>query len=164
MRSYAKRQERTTCCCSLVEIVQKAVAAAGKPPVRWGEMPEAFVRADPFELEFVCSNFVKNAVDAVKNVTDPVIRIEIISQEESWALAVTDNGPALSDEVFGSLGKITTSSKTDGLGFGLAIASGIAEANSGHLEFERMRPQGLKAIIVLRKCMPANEDCVGKQS
>lgn len=63
---------------------------------------------------------------------------------------VSDNGPRLSDEVFNRLGRTGASTKTDGLGFGLAIATAIAERNCGHLEFERIEPQGLRATLVLR--------------
>ena len=38
-----------------------------------------------------------------------------------------------------------------GLGFGLAIATGLAEANGGHLEFHRREPQGLRASLVLAR-------------
>lgn len=154
VRSYAKKQTRTICCCSLSELVKKAVSSAGNPKVVWGTLPDAFVLADPFELQFVCTNFIKNAVDAVKNVNNPRIRIEIESRPQGWALSVIDNGPAIDDEVFVRLGKITTSSKSDGLGFGLAIASSIAEINGGHLEFKRQEPTGLCASIVLKKCSP----------
>lgn len=155
VRSYAKKQERTVSCCNLTELARKAATAAGNPDICWGDLPEAFVLADPFEVQFVCTNFIKNAADAVQAVDKPTIRIDIHPHPQGWALSVTDNGPVIDDKVFAQLGKITSSSKPDGLGFGLAIASSIAEINGGHLEFKREKPSGLSASIVLRKCIPA---------
>lgn len=154
VRSYAKKRERSIVRCSLVAIAREAVVTAGSPKVQWGELPESYVMADAFELQFVCANFIKNARDAVKNEAAPLIKIDIISVADNWALCVTDNGPAIGDEAFAALGKVTTSSKSEGLGFGLAIASGIAEAHGGYLKFERVEPHGIRAIIVLRKAMP----------
>lgn len=156
VRSYAKKQERMVSCCRLTEVARKAAAAAGSPALEWGEMPaDACVLADPFELQFVCANFIKNAADAVKGVSNPKIRIDIQAAPQGWSLSVTDNGPAISDEAFARLGRITASSKADGLGFGLAIAASMAEVNGGHLEFKRMQPTGLCAVIVLKGCRPA---------
>ena len=66
---------------------------------------------------------------------------------EIW-LTVIDDGPPISDAVFSQLGKVTRSSKPDGMGYGLAIASSIMEAHRGHMVFARQKPQGLIAQLV----------------
>jgi K+-sensing histidine kinase KdpD len=43
------------------------------------------------------------------------------------------------------------SSKTDGLGFGLAIASMLAERNGGHLEYNQPWAGGLEASLIIGK-------------
>lgn len=151
VRSYAKKRERTIEKCNLSDIVREAAVTAGCGSIVWGRMSEAYVAADPFELQFVCANFIKNAKDAVKDERRPQIRVDIDDLGENWALSVTDNGPEVSDETFENLGQVTTSSKSEGLGFGLAIASGISEANGGYVKFERVRPHGIRATVVLRK-------------
>lgn len=150
VRSYAKRHNRTRCRCDLVQIAEESLKIAGNPSVLWHNKPQAYVLADPFEMQFVFANIIKNARDAVKSSTHPLIRIDIERKGQSWALAVTDNGPYLPDEVFEQLGKIASSSKRDGLGFGLAIAFAITEANGGHLYFERAEPHGLRAVALFR--------------
>lgn len=151
VRSYAKKHKRVRCRCDLVQITEESIKIAGALSVIWDNKPQAYVLADPFEVQFVCANIIKNARDAVKSSNHPLIRINIEKKGRNWTLAVTDNGPYLPDEVFDRLGKIASSSKRDGLGFGLAIAFAITEANGGHLYFERAEPHGLRAIALFRE-------------
>lgn len=100
-------------------------------------------------MEFVVSNFLKNALAATADVERPAVTVDIRQQDAFWKLTVTDNGPRIDDRVFETLGRVQESRKSDGLGFGLAIAAAIAEANGGHLEFARAEPTGLAASILL---------------
>ena len=52
--------------------------------------------------------------------------------------------------------KLTKSVSKEGLGFGLFIASSIAEMHRGHLAFARRTPQGLKASLVLPRLRELN--------
>lgn len=66
-----------------------------------------------------------------------------------WRLDVLDNGPKLSVEAFRKLGTAGTTTKAEGLGFGLAIARAIAERNGGHLEFRQLGERGLLVSLIL---------------
>ena len=160
VRSYAKKRTRTPVACDLAEVARDAVKTLGDPGVRVENRlePNLWVKADPFELLFVLSNFLRNAAAAVKGVADPRIFMEVRPAGSTWRLSVADNGPALTDAAFARLGKVGASTKKDGLGFGLAIASAIAEANGGHIEFNRIAPQGLEAVLVLAKADPPQGD------
>lgn len=159
VRSYAKKRSRNPVPCDLSEVAKDAVKTLEERRIRIENQLSVglWVRADPFELLFVLSNFLRNAAVAVKDVEDPQIVISAEDKGTVWRLAVSDNGPPLDEDEFVRLGKVGASAKADGLGFGLAIASAIAEANGGHLEFERMSPQGLRAVLVLSKAITAGE-------
>ena len=118
------------------------------------------ISADPFEIEFIVANFIKNARAAVKGLEDPSVIVRLARNERTCRVTVTDNGPPISDETFASLGTVSASKKTEGLGFGLAIALALAERNGGHLAFERRTPSGLSASLVLpiRTDTDANAD------
>lgn len=151
VRSYAKKRTRNPVPCDLCEVARDAVKTVEVPGIRIENKLEhgLCVLADPFELLFVLSNFLRNAATAVRDVPQPLIEIEGENLGATIRVAVTDNGPVISETDFARLGKVGASSKADGLGFGLAIASAIAEANGGHLEFERALPHGLRAVLVL---------------
>lgn len=118
---------------------------------------EVLVKGDALELELVVVNFLKNAVRAVADLPSrSSIVVEVFCQNEIVEVSVLDEGPAVSDEVFGALGKLTKSVSKEGLGFGLFIASSIAEMHRGHLAFVRRTPQGLKASLVLPRLRELN--------
>ncbi|MFQ8815759.1 MAG: response regulator [Sutterella wadsworthensis] len=93
---------------------------------------EVLVKGDALELELVVVNFLKNAVRAVADLPSrSSIVVEVFCQNEIVEVSVLDEGPAVSDEVFGALGKLTKSVSKEGLGFGLFIASLYCRDASG---------------------------------
>ena len=62
-------------------------------------------------------NFLKNAVRAVADLPSrSSIVVEVLCQNEIVEVSVLDEGPAVSDEVFGALGKLTKSVSRKDLG------------------------------------------------
>jgi two-component system sensor histidine kinase TtrS len=151
VRSYAKKRARTRVVCRLDEITERAAKALKTPLLQLKRGPEALVLADPFEVEFILANFVRNAASALEGKADGRIELGWEDAGDYWRCYAADNGPELSDEVFARLGKVGHSTKADGLGFGLAIAAGLAESNGGHLEFKKREGGGLIASLFLRK-------------
>ena len=151
VRSYAKKRQSVRQRCDLAEIANESVKAfADRPAFLRLRLPaRAPVLADPFEIQFIVTNFLKNAFAAVEKGARPDVFLELRPDSGSWRLFVADNGPAIPEEVFARLGRATASAKEDGLGFGLAIATGIAERNGGHLEFDRREGGGLIASLLL---------------
>lgn len=152
VRSYAKKSETRREVCELGKIardVRQSVQVA--VPIRLKVTTSPVVFADPFELQYIIANFLKNARSVVKYVQDPLIEVEVYEVDDKALLSVSDNGPKIADDVFESLGHVRMSDKPDGLGFGLSIAVTLAEKMGGHIEFARRAPNGLKVTLVLRK-------------
>ena len=153
VRSYAKKRPRSLVPVNLAEAAADAVKTVEERGLHIeNRLPDAlWVKTDPFEMLFILSNFIRNAAAAIKGEPSGRIVLEAADLDTQWQVSVVDNGPAMSDEVFAQLGKAGASNKPDGLGFGLAIAAAIAEANGGHIEFERLHPHGLSAKLILSK-------------
>ena len=83
-------------------------------------------------IEQVLINLIRNAVDAVKTVSDPVIEI-MLSRGETVTLSVRDNGMGLEDMELLFEPFHTTKKDGDGVGLGLAISSGIVKDHGGRL-------------------------------
>lgn len=152
VRAYAKKRDARPQALDLRDVVSAAVKTIAPAPacLKASGLPAAPVWADPFEIQFIVANFIKNALAAVSAVEKPEVRVEIAPEgETAWRLSVTDNGPPLTDDAFARLGKAGASTKADGLGFGLAIAVTIAERNCGHIEFRRRPSGGLEAALVI---------------
>lgn len=113
--------------------------------------PNAYVQVDAVELSLVILNLFKNASEATRHTTDPQIDVKLESNGSMWELAVSDNGPTVDVSMFQDLFSPKTSSKSTGLGVGLAISARIMEGCGGRLRIERNQPFGLKAVMVLPK-------------
>lgn len=156
VRRSAKRQmpvpERANLCSILSCAMQHAGALKSSVAIerRQPDTP-VWVDVDALEIELVLVNLIKNALEAVERTNPRGGRLEVSLRADGDRALVTveDNGEALPDEIFCNLGKPHTSTKKEGLGLGLAVATSIAEAHRGHLAFERRHPQGLRVTLTL---------------
>ncbi len=97
------------------------------------------VYADRVMIEQVLLNLVKNAIEAMREVpaAQRGLRIEArVNLDEAIEVRVCDRGPGLSREESEQLFSPFYTTKTDGLGIGLAICRSIIEYHEGRLFFE----------------------------
>jgi two-component system C4-dicarboxylate transport sensor histidine kinase DctB len=92
----------------------------------------AIVMGDRVRIEQVLINLLRNAVDAVKGVSNPEIEI-LLSKGETVTLSVRDNGQGIKDLELLFEPFHTTKKPGDGVGLGLAISSGILKDLGGRL-------------------------------
>lgn len=102
------------------------------------------VRADAIQLQQVLLNLTRNAVDAMRDGPDR--KRGIIVATESAAnggvrVSVTDHGPGVSKSLAGNIFHPFVTTKSNGLGVGLAISRTIVQAFGGTLDYED-NPEG----------------------
>lgn len=85
-------------------------------------------------LEQVLINLFQNALEAVEPRTDGRVDVTVEVHEGTVLIAVTDNGPGLSDTILTQLFEPFNTSKEKGLGLGLVIAKDIVSDYGGQLE------------------------------
>jgi len=115
-------------------------AEAALPPV--GRKPELRrlldpalppVLADPVQIRQVVVNLLRNAAEATTRTPRP--RIEVVTQARpgSVRLVVADNGPGIGPGMAEKLFRAFETSKSGGMGLGLAISRMIAQNHGGDL-------------------------------
>lgn len=109
------------------------------PPISVESTPgsaSACVLADAQQIQQVLLNLLKNALDAhqAAGLAHAPITLTIDRRGDSVALAVRDQGPPLADTERARLFEPFYTTRPDGLGLGLAICRGIAEAHGGALQ------------------------------
>ena len=125
----------------VVERVEVRHAGASLPPrieVVDDDAPETWT-LDETRLEQVVENLVDNAIEASTGAhPDHCARVEITIDQvgRELRIAVRDHGPGIPENIRDDLFAPFKTTKTRGVGLGLAVARRIVEAHGGRIEAE----------------------------
>lgn len=104
---------------------------------------------DPKLISRVFINLIKNAIQAIPTGKTGEINIQIIQASESYIIEIGDNGTGMSDEVKSRIFTPSFTTKTSGMGLGLAMVKNIVELSNGSIWFETEINTGTKFFIQL---------------
>ncbi len=116
------------------------------------EIPDLLLRCRPRQISEVLLNLLNNAFDAVRDLPEKWIRIEVMNFPDSIGVAVVDSGHGIPKE---HLGKImipffSTKPKVRGVGLGLSVSRGIVESHGGELRVDEASPN-TRFLVTLPK-------------
>ncbi len=107
---------------------------------------------DGLQIQQVLLNLLRNGVDAMHD-SEPEHRHLKLSARYTApgevSLIVTDEGPGISKELAQKLFNPFVTTKSSGMGMGLAISRTIAEAHGGSLEFRRNPERGVSFVLTI---------------
>lgn len=116
------------------------------------DMPQVW--ADRVQIEIVLHNLILNAIQAV--ASEPIERREVALEARlapdsaSWIeFAVRDFGPGVAQEVTAGLFYAFATTKTEGMGLGLAISRSLVEAHGGKLWLDESVKTGARFCFTL---------------
>ncbi len=117
---------------------------------------ELFAFGHAAQIHSAIGNLIDNALDAVKSVQTPLVRIETRSEAKLAVVEVTDNGPGVSMEVRARIFEpfFTTKPVGEGTGLGLWIAYSIVREHEGAIDCESLPEGGTRFILRFPKCEP----------
>lgn len=109
----------------------------------------AWIKIDPFELELLVLNFLRNANEALVKTANARIEVNVsINKETSEViLTVKDNGPKLSEETLIKIKRGFETTKKNGTGMGLVIVSESVSNARGKIDFIPSKDRGLLVKI-----------------
>ncbi len=117
------------------------------------EVPQEsmWVLADKELLESVFSNLVKNALQALDGVPEGRVEVSLERNDEAGKVRiyVRDNGSGIPPEIAGKLFEPNFTTKSSGMGMGLAIVKKIVEDAGGRVWFEPNEEGGTTFIVEL---------------
>ncbi|MCB1475443.1 MAG: PAS domain S-box protein [Rhodobiaceae bacterium] len=98
------------------------------------DLPDVLV--DPVQIQQIIVNLVRNALEAVAGKQRRIIRTRIFRSGDRVVYSICDNGPGIAPEIIPDLFHAFATSKSNGMGLGLAISRSIAQNHGGELEVE----------------------------
>lgn len=94
------------------------------------------VSADKNQLIRVLNNLIKNALQAIRDTREGEIKIFLKQDGEEYLLTIADNGVGISDNLKHKIFSPNFTTKTGGMGLGLAMVKNIVKSMNGEIWFE----------------------------
>jgi len=110
-----------------------------------------YANLDKTQLIRIVTNLLKNAIQATENIENPIIDVTVLSKEKNLIISVADNGKGISDDLKDLIFEPKFTTKTSGMGLGLAIIKNIIEAYNGSISFTSKEGKGTVFTVVLQK-------------
>lgn len=158
LRSFARRANTTVVAVPVEDAVDGALSLlsgrireSGVTIQRSRRKASPMVLGGRIRLEQILVNLLQNALDALKDRSEPRIRIDLVESGETVLVTVADNGPGLDPRIAGGLFMPFQTSKEKGLGLGLVISQEIAREFGGDLRFEPAPGGGAAFTVDLRR-------------
>ncbi len=98
-------------------------------------IPNCDLECHPTQMTQMFLNIFNNAIDAVENLKNPWVSLEISEKQDFLIFVITDSGPGVSPEIADKITEafFTTKPNGKGTGLGLSISRGIIEEHQGSM-------------------------------
>ncbi len=113
--------------------------------------PDLGVEMDERMIEQVLINLVKNAVEAVRGQSGPVITLSAWGSPAEACLAVADNGKGIPEDQLGHIFIPFYSTREEGTGVGLSFSQHIMRLHQGRIHVRSLPGEGSEFHLLFRK-------------
>ncbi len=108
-----------------------------------------FVLADKEQLLRVFNNLFKNAIQAIPEDKEGKIIVSVKKEMEQIIISISDNGAGISEDVLDKIFSPNFTTKTGGMGLGLAMVKNIVESINGKIWFSSKSGEGCTFFVSL---------------
>ena len=103
---------------------------------------EILAKFDRTQLIRVVTNLVKNAIQALQDVENPQIVVSVHDEDTMVCVSVSDNGLGIAEENKDKVFEPKFTTKSSGMGLGLAMVKNIVENYQGTISFSSKQNKG----------------------
>ncbi|MBM3419893.1 MAG: HAMP domain-containing protein, partial [Bacteroidetes bacterium] len=107
------------------------------------------VMADKEHLNSIFSNIIKNAIQAIPDDRNGIIRVAVSLAGDRVEVNISDNGTGIPTEARGKMFTPHFTTKSSGSGLGLSIVKRLVEGIGGEIYFESEPGEGTAFTIIL---------------
>ena len=102
------------------------------------------------QLILATQNILDNAIDALEEVEEPMVKVSVSRLDQKCILEIEDNGPGIPKEIEENIFTPLTTTKEGHLGMGLFTSYNIIHKHGGEIIFDSEKGIGTKITIVLQ--------------
>jgi two-component system nitrogen regulation sensor histidine kinase NtrY len=147
--NFAKMPAQQKEVLDVVKIVKLALEIFNEDYITFNSSEEQVIaKFDRTQLIRVVTNLVMNSIQAmtIEN-TNPWIRVSVSSDNERVFVKVQDNGSGIDEETKAKIFEPKFTTKTSGMGLGLAMVKNIVETFKGSITFTSTIGQGTEFTV-----------------
>lgn len=115
------------------------------------EKSECYISADRQQMLRVFNNLINNSVQAIGNKENGRIDINIVDNGPTWRVEVADNGSGISDEQAKKIFSPSFTTKSGGMGLGLAMVRNILSGIGAVISFTSREGEGTSFFMEIPK-------------
>lgn len=128
---------------NVVYIVKLALEIFNEDYINFtAEKEEIIAKLDRTQLIRVVTNLVKNAIQAMPDNQTPKINVNVFTENNNVIITVADNGSGVLEENIDKVFEPKFTTKTSGMGLGLAMVKNIVETYKGTVTFTSKKDKG----------------------
>jgi two-component system nitrogen regulation sensor histidine kinase NtrY len=120
------------------------------------EEKEIVVKLDRVQLIRVVTNLVKNAIQSVEDYQEPRVEVKVYSVDQTAVIEVSDNGVGIPAENKERIFEPKFTTKSSGMGLGLAMVKSIIENYKGKITLESEVGKGSTFKVEFPKFIDSN--------
>ncbi|MBA5791942.1 GHKL domain-containing protein [Flavobacterium sp. xlx-214] len=142
-------QENTT--LNVVKVVQLALDIFNEDFIRFESTEKEIIAVfDQSQIIRIITNLVKNAIQAIPNYEPfPRILVKVEKVETDVLITISDNGTGVPDSIKDKIFEPKFTTKTSGMGLGLAMIKNMIEGYGGTIYFETQVNKGTTFYVQL---------------
>lgn len=141
--NFAKMPAQQNETLNVVEIVKLALDIFNEDYIFFdAEYEKIIAKFDRTQLIRVVTNLVKNGIQAIPENQTPKILISVSTSKKDVVITVADNGSGVSEENKDKVFEPKFTTKTSGMGLGLAMVKNIVETYKGSITFKSKENSG----------------------
>lgn len=142
-------QENTT--LNVVKVVQLALEIFNEDFIRFeSSEAEIIAKFDRSQIIRIITNLVKNAIQAIPNYEPfPRILVKVERLGNEVLIRISDNGTGIPEEIRDKIFEPKFTTKSSGMGLGLAIIKNMIEGYGGTIYFETILEKGTTFYVKL---------------
>jgi len=142
-------QQNTT--LNVVKVIQLALEIFNEDFIRFEAAEKEIIATfDQAQIIRIINNLVKNAIQAIPNYEPfPRILVKVERKNSNVLITISDNGTGIPDSLKDKIFEPKFTTKTSGMGLGLAMIKNMIEAYGGTISFDTVLDKGTTFYVKL---------------